>query len=87
MSQKKATQFIQLANKNNIPILFVHNTTGFMVGKRHGQNGMVNHGAQLIHAVAGSEVPHITLIVGSLTELETIRVEDPLIKISFYLSM
>ena len=64
-SAKKATQFIQLANKNNIPILFVHNTTGFMVGKRHEQNGMVNHGAQLIHAVAGSEVPHITLIVGN----------------------
>ena len=64
-SAKKATQFIQLANKNNIPILFIHNTTGFMVGKRHEQNGMVNHGAQLIHAVAGSEVPHITLIVGN----------------------
>ena len=62
---KKATQFIQLANKNNIPILFIHNTTGFMVGKRHEQNGMVNHGAQLIHAVAGSEVPHITLLVGN----------------------
>ena len=64
-SAKKATQFIQLANKNNIPILFIHNTTGFMVGKRHEQNGMVNHGAQLIHAVSGSEVPHITLIVGN----------------------
>ncbi len=64
-SAKKATQFIQLANKNNIPILFIHNTTGFMVGKRHEQNGMVNHGAQLIHAVAGSEVPHVTLIVGN----------------------
>jgi acetyl-CoA carboxylase carboxyltransferase component len=62
---KKATQFIQLANKNNISILFIHNTTGFMVGKRHEQNGMVNHGAQLIHAVAGSEVPHITLLVGN----------------------
>jgi acetyl-CoA carboxylase carboxyltransferase component len=36
-----------------------------MVGKRHEQNGMVNHGAQLIHAVAGSEVPHITLLVGN----------------------
>ena len=62
---KKATQFVQLANKNNIPILFIHNTTGFMVGKRHEQNGIVNHGAQLIHAVAGSEVPHITLLVGN----------------------
>ena len=36
-SAKKATQFVQLANKNNIPILFIHNTTGFMVGKRHEQ--------------------------------------------------
>ena len=64
-SAKKATQFIQLANKSNIPILFIHNTTGFMVGKRHEQKAIINHGAQLIHAVAGSEVPHITLLVGN----------------------
>ena len=64
-SAKKATQFIQLANKSNTPILFMHNTTGFMVGKRHEQGGIINHGAQLIHAVAGSEVPHITLLVGN----------------------
>ena len=64
-SAKKATQFIQLANKSNIPLLFIHNTTGFMVGKRHEQKGIINHGAQLIHAVAGSEVPHITLLVGN----------------------
>ncbi len=36
-----------------------------MVGKRHEQNGIINHGSQLIHAVAGSEVPHITLLVGN----------------------
>ena len=64
-SAKKATQFIQLANKSNIPLLFIHNTTGFMVGKRHEQKGIINHGAQLIHAVAGSEVPHLTLFVGN----------------------
>ena len=64
-SAKKATQFIQLANKSNIPLLFIHNTTGFMVGKRHEQKAIINHGAQLIHAVAGSEVPHITLLVGN----------------------
>mgnify|MGYP001295532528 CR=1 FL=1 len=64
-SAKKATQFIQLANKSNTPLLFIHNTTGFMVGKRHEQRGIINHGAQLIHAVAGSEVPHITLLVGN----------------------
>ncbi len=64
-SARKATQFIQLANKNNTPILFIHNTTGFMVGKRHEQNAIINSGAQMIHAVAGSEVPHITLQVGN----------------------
>jgi len=64
-SAKKATQFIQLANKSNVPLLFIQNTTGFMVGRRHEQNGIINHGSQLIHAVAGSEVPHITLLVGN----------------------
>ena len=62
---KKASQFIQLANKSNTPLLFIHNTTGFMVGKRYEQKGIINHGAQLIHAVTGSEVPHITLLVGN----------------------
>lgn len=62
---QKATQFIQLANKSNTPLLFIHNTTGFMVGKRHEQNGMINSGAQLIHAVSGSTVPHISLLIGN----------------------
>ncbi len=47
-SARKATHFIQLANKSNIPLLFIHNTTGFMVGKKHEQNGMINAGSQLI---------------------------------------
>jgi len=62
---QKATQFIQLANKSNTPLLFIHNTTGFMVGKQHEQNGMINSGAQLIHAVSGSTVPHISLLIGN----------------------
>ena len=64
-SARKATHFIQLANKSNTPLLFIHNTTGFMVGKRYEQNGMINSGAQLIHAVSGSTVPHISLQVGN----------------------
>ena len=64
-SARKATHFIQLANKSNVPLLFIHNTTGFMVGKKHEQNGMINSGSQLIHAVAGSTVPHISLQVGN----------------------
>jgi acetyl-CoA carboxylase carboxyltransferase component len=64
-SAQKATQFIQLANKSNLPLLFMHNTTGFMVGKSYEQKGMINSGSQLIHAVAGSTVPHITLLIGN----------------------
>ena len=64
-SAKKTTHFIQLANKSHIPLLFIHNTTGFMVGKKHEQSGMINSGSQLIHAVAGSTVPHISLQVGN----------------------
>ena len=64
-SARKATHFIQLVNKSNTPLLFIHNTTGFMVGKRYEQNGMINSGAQLIHAVSGSTVPHISLQVGN----------------------
>ena len=64
-SARKATHFIQLANKSNTPLLFIHNTTGFMVGKKHEQNGMINSGSQLIHAVAGSTVPHISLQIGN----------------------
>ena len=56
-SARKATHFIQLANKSNVPLLFIHNTTGFMVGKKYEQNGMINVGSQLIHAVSGSTVP------------------------------
>jgi len=64
-SARKATHFIQLANKSDTPLLFIHNTTGFMVGKKHEQSGMINSGSQLIHAVAGSTVPHISLQVGN----------------------
>jgi len=64
-SANKATQFIQLSNKNNIPILFINNTTGFMVGKKYEEGGIIKSGANLINAVSNSEVPHLTLMVGS----------------------
>ena len=61
---QKAAQFIQLANQRDVPLLFVHNTTGFMVGKEYEQGGIVKHGAQMINAVSNSKVPHLGLIVG-----------------------
>ena len=47
-----------------MPLIFVHNTTGFMVGKDYEQGGIIKHGAQMINAVSNSTVPHLALIVG-----------------------
>ena len=62
---QKATQFIQLANRSNTPLLFLHNTTGYMVGKAYEEGGMIKHGAMMINAVSNSTVPHISLLVGA----------------------
>ena len=64
-SANKGAQFIQLCNKNDIPIIFIQNTTGYMVGKQYEEGGIIKNGAKLINAVSNSEVPHITLMVGN----------------------
>jgi acetyl-CoA carboxylase carboxyltransferase component len=61
---QKATQFIQLANRHNVPLIFIQNVTGYMVGKKYEQGGIIKHGAQMINAVSNSTVPHITLQIG-----------------------
>ncbi|MDR7253279.1 acetyl-CoA carboxylase carboxyltransferase component [Nocardioides sp. BE266] len=62
---QKATQFIQLANQSDTPLLFLHNTTGYMVGKEYEQGGIIKHGAQMINAVSNSSVPHLSVIMGA----------------------
>jgi Acetyl-CoA carboxylase, carboxyltransferase component (subunits alpha and beta) len=62
---QKAAQFIQLANRSNTPLLFLHNTTGFMVGKEYEQGGIIKHGAMMINAVSNSTVPHISVLIGN----------------------
>jgi acetyl-CoA carboxylase carboxyltransferase component len=62
---QKATQFIQLANRADTPLLFLHNTTGYMVGKKYEEGGMIKHGSMMINAVSNSTVPHISLLVGA----------------------
>jgi acyl-CoA carboxylase subunit beta len=62
---QKATQFIQLANQVDVPLLFLHNTTGYMVGAEYEQGGIIKHGAQMINAVSNSTVPHLTVIMGA----------------------
>ena len=64
-SANKGAQFIQLCNKNDIPIIFMQNTTGYMVGKDYEEGGIIKNGAKLINAVSNSEVPHLTLMVGN----------------------
>jgi acyl-CoA carboxylase subunit beta len=61
----KAAHFIQLANRADIPLIFIQNTTGYMVGKRYEQRGIIKDGAKMINAVSNSTVPHLTVIVGA----------------------
>jgi geranyl-CoA carboxylase beta subunit len=61
----KATQFIQLCCQSGTPIVYLQNTTGFMVGKDVEQVGMIKHGAKMIQAVANATVPQITIMTGS----------------------
>jgi acyl-CoA carboxylase subunit beta len=62
---QKAAQFIQLANQVDTPLLFLHNTTGYMVGAAYEQGGIIKHGAMMINAVSNSTVPHLSVIVGA----------------------
>ncbi|MDT4891888.1 MAG: acyl-CoA carboxylase subunit beta [Pseudonocardiales bacterium] len=62
---QKAAQFIQLANQVDTPLLFLQNTTGYMVGKEYEQAGIIKHGALMINAVSNSRVPHLTLNMGA----------------------
>ena len=58
---KKAAEFIQLANQTDTPLVFLQNTTGYMVGASYEQGGIIKDGAKMINAVTNSAVPHITL--------------------------
>ena len=62
---QKGAQFIQLCNRMDVPIVFVQNITGFMVGTRYEQGGIIKDGAKLINAVSNSTVPHLTLMIGA----------------------
>ena len=64
-SAAKGAQFIQLCNRQNVPILFLQNITGMMVGRRYEERGMIKEGAKMINAVANSKVPHLTVMIGA----------------------
>jgi acetyl-CoA carboxylase carboxyltransferase component len=62
---KKAAEFILLANQADTPLVFLQNTTGYMVGKSYEQGGIIKDGAKMINAVTNSAVPHITVNMGA----------------------
>ena len=64
-SANKGAQFIQLCNQSNVPILFLQNITGFMVGRSYEEGGIIKNGAKLINAVSNSTVPAITIMMGA----------------------
>lgn len=63
-SSKKAAHFINLCTIRKIPLLFLQNITGFIVGKQYEHGGIASDGAKLVHAVANADVPKFTVIVG-----------------------
>jgi 3-methylcrotonyl-CoA carboxylase beta subunit/propionyl-CoA carboxylase len=63
-SALKATHFIELCNLRGIPLIFLQNITGFMVGRQYERAGIAKDGAKMVHAVANSVVPKFTVIVG-----------------------
>src|SRR5690625_6382065 len=64
-SADKASRFIMICNQKKIPILFFQDVTGFMVGSRAEQGGIIKDGAKMVNAVANSTVPKITIIMGN----------------------
>jgi 3-methylcrotonyl-CoA carboxylase beta subunit/propionyl-CoA carboxylase len=63
-SALKGTHFIELCNQRGIPLLFLQNITGFIVGQQYERAGIAKDGAKLVHAVANSIVPRFTVIIG-----------------------
>jgi acetyl-CoA carboxylase carboxyltransferase component len=63
-SALKATHFIELAAQRGVPLLFLQNISGFMVGREYEHGGIAKDGAKLVHAVANAQVPKITVVIG-----------------------
>src|SRR5579871_6047259 len=60
----KAATFIQLCNQTRTPLIYLQNTTGYIVGSKYEQDGIVKHGSKMVNAVATSTVPQFTVIIG-----------------------
>src|SRR5499427_481839 len=63
-SALKGTHFIEICNLRGIPLVFLQNITGFIVGRQYEQKGIAKDGAKMVHAVANAEVPKFTVVIG-----------------------
>jgi acetyl-CoA carboxylase carboxyltransferase component len=63
-SAQKGAHFVNLCNQRGVPLVFLQNVTGFMVGKRYEQGGIARDGAKMVQAVAGATVPRFTVVIG-----------------------
>ncbi|WP_109467420.1 carboxyl transferase domain-containing protein [Albibacillus kandeliae] len=63
-SAQKGAHFVELCSQRNIPLVFLQNITGFMVGRKYESEGIARHGAKMVTAVATTRVPKITMLVG-----------------------
>src|SRR5205085_43849 len=64
-SADKAARFVMNCNQKKVPLVFLHDVTGFMVGSRSEQAGIIKDGAKLVNAVANSVVPKISVVIGN----------------------
>ena len=72
-SANKGAQFIELCNQQDIPLVFLQNITGFMVGRTYEEDGIISNGAKLINAVSNSTVPAITIMIGGSVRRRQLR--------------
>jgi 3-methylcrotonyl-CoA carboxylase beta subunit len=63
-SAQKAAHFIELCEQREVPLIFLQNITGFMVGKKYEQEGIAKHGAKMVMAVSNARVPKFTVVIG-----------------------
>jgi acetyl-CoA carboxylase carboxyltransferase component len=64
-SADKAARFIMLCNQKKIPLIFLHDVTGFMVGSKSEQGGIIKDGAKMVNAMANSVVPKFSIVMGN----------------------
>ena len=63
-SALKGTHFVELCDQRGVPLLFLQNITGFMVGREYEAGGIAKDGAKMVHAVANTRVPKLTVVIG-----------------------